>query len=142
ADMKTCEANMALLAKLENFTAASTTNATEKGKLDAESTINLIKYVVEGRAERTKEMVRLTQDIQTNSEQMEFVNRKLQELTAGSSKTEFDAVIVVDKVHEAAGKVRLNYLVEQASWRPQYKFRTGKTAKDAVQTEYLAAIMQ
>src|SRR5207237_10906250 len=45
ADMKTCEANMQLLNKLENFTTASTTNATEKGKLDAEATINLIKYV-------------------------------------------------------------------------------------------------
>ena len=61
---------------------------------------------------------------------------------AGSSKTERDAVIVVDKANNAAGKVRLNYLVEAAAWRPQYKIRAGKLAKDPVQVEYLAAIIQ
>ena len=38
--------------------------------------------------------------------------------------------------------MRLNYLVDAAAWRPQYKFRAGKNAKDAVQLEYLAAIVQ
>ena len=38
--------------------------------------------------------------------------------------------------------MRLNYLVDQASWRPQYKLRAGKTAKDPVQVEFLAAVMQ
>ena len=42
----------------------------------------------------------------------------------------------------AAGKVRLNYLVDAASWRPQYKLRAGKTAKEPVQLEYLAAVVQ
>jgi hypothetical protein len=63
-------------------------------------------------------------------------------MTAGSSKTEFDAVIVVDKANAAAGKVRLNYLVDAAAWRPQYKLRAGNAMKDAVQVEYLAAITQ
>jgi uncharacterized protein (TIGR02231 family) len=35
----------------------------------------------------------------------------------------------------------LNYLVNTASWRPQYKVRAGKD-KDPVQVEYLAAIVQ
>src|SRR5207248_10089979 len=52
-----------------------------------------------------------------------------------------DAVIVVDKKDAAAGKVRLNYLVDSASWLPQYKFRAGK-AKEPVQVEYLAAVIQ
>src|SRR5207245_8117965 len=42
----------------------------------------------------------------------------------------------------AAGKVRLNYLVDQASWRPQYKLRAGKDEKDPVQLEYLGAVVQ
>src|SRR5205823_5593524 len=53
-----------------------------------------------------------------------------------------DAVIVVEKTNAAPGKVRLNYLVGAASWRPQYKLRAGKTTKDKVQVEYLAAVAQ
>src|SRR5947209_17570237 len=39
----------------------------------------------------------------------------------------------------------MNYLDDMASWRPQYKFRTGegtKEGKDVVQLEYLAAVTQ
>jgi hypothetical protein len=142
ADLKTCEQNMKLMDKLETFTSASTQHATEKGKLDSEATIALAKYLMEGRVEKTKEMVSLQQQMEANAEQLEFVQRKLQEMTAGTSKTERDAVIVVDKANNAAGKVRLNYLVDAAAWRPQYKLRAGQDLKDNVQVEYLAAIIQ
>src|SRR5262249_4798320 len=36
----------------------------------------------------------------------------------------------------------LNYLVEGASWRPQYKLRAGKEIKEPVRLEYLAAVTQ
>jgi hypothetical protein len=145
ADMEACKQNMALLAKLEGFTTVSTQNATEKGKLDSDATIQLAKYLMDGRGERTKEMVTLQQQLQTNQEQQQFVQRKLNKLrerSAGKSQTECDAVIVVEKANAAAGKVRLNYLVDAASWRPQYKLRAGQKAGDKVQVEYLAAIMQ
>jgi hypothetical protein len=142
ADLKACEQNMGLLGKLENFTSASTQSATEKGKLDSDATIALAKYLMEGRSEKTREMVALQQQQQTNAEQLEFAQRKLRDMTAGSSKTERDAVIVVDRGNAAPSKVRLNYLVDAAAWRPQYKLRAGKDAKDNVQLEYLAAIFQ
>jgi hypothetical protein len=142
ADMEACKQNMGLLGKLENFTTASTQHATEKGKLDSEATIALAKYLMDGRTERTKEMVGLQQQMEANAEQLEFVQRKLQEMSAGTSRTERDAVIVVDKANAAPGKVRLNYLVDAAAWRPQYKLRAGKDQKDSVQVEYLAAIVQ
>ncbi|HEY7308457.1 MAG TPA: mucoidy inhibitor MuiA family protein [Gemmataceae bacterium] len=142
ADMEACKQNMGLLGKLENFTTVSTQHATEKGKLDSEATIALAKYLMDGRGEKTKEMVGLQQQLENNAEQLEFVQRKLREMSAGTSKTERDAVIVVDKANGGAGKVRLNYLVDAASWRPQYKFRSGKELKEKVQLEYLAAIMQ
>ena len=142
ADMEACKQNMALLGKLENFTTVGTQHATEKGKLDSEATIALAKYLMDGRGEKTKEMVSLQQQMENNAEQLEFVQRKLREMSAGTNKTERDAVIVVDKSNAAPGKVRLNYLVDAASWRPQYKLRAGKELKDNVQVEYLAAIMQ
>src|SRR6516164_992710 len=142
ADLTACQQNMALLVKLEDFAAASTKNATEKGKLDSEATIALAKYLMEGRAEKTRERVGLEQQLANNSEQLAFVQRKLNEVSAGSSRTERDAVIVVDKADAAPGTVRLNYLVDAAQWRPQYKLRAGKTTKDPVLLEYLAAVMQ
>jgi hypothetical protein len=142
ADMRACEANAGLLGKLENFTTVSTTHATEKGKLDSDATIALAKFLMDGRSERAREMIALQQQQQTNQENLEFVQRKLRELTAGTSKVERDAVIVVDKANGGVGKVRLNYLVGAAAWRPQYKFRSGRTTKDPVVVEYLAALMQ
>jgi uncharacterized protein (TIGR02231 family) len=142
AELEALKQNMALLGKLEGFTTVSTQHATQNGKLDSKEITELTKYVMEGRAERTREMVKLQQQIQTQQEHLQFVARKLAEMTAGSSKTERDAVIVVDKANGAGGKVRLNYLVGHAAWHPQYKFRAGKTNKDPIQLEYLAAIMQ
>ncbi len=142
AELQALQQNMALLGKLENFTTASTTHATEKGKLDSDATIALAKYLMDGRAEKTREQVALQQKMQDLNEHLQFTERKLAELTAGSSKTELDAVIVVDKNNDGPGKVRLNYLVAAASWRPQYKVRAGKKTTDPVQLEYLAAIVQ
>ncbi len=142
AELNALQQDLALLGKLENFTTASTTHATEKGKLDSDSTIALAKYLMEGRTAKAREQVDLQQQLQTNKEQIEFVSRKRSELTAGSSKTERDAVIVVEKANQAPGKVRLNYLVDAASWKPQYKIRAGSKAVDPVQVEYLTAIVQ
>jgi hypothetical protein len=142
ADLEAARQNLALVGKLEGYTAASTTHATEKGKLDSQETIALAKFLMENRGAKSKEMVEIQQQLQTNHEQSEFAARKLRDLTSGTAKTEHDAVIIVEKNNAAAGKVRLNYLVDQAAWRPQYKLRAGKDPKDAVQVEYLAAIFQ
>jgi hypothetical protein len=142
ADIKTAEQNLAMLTKLEAFTSATTQHATEKATLNGETVITLTKYIMDSRSEKSKEMVNLQQQLQNNQEQSQFLTRQLQEAAAGSSKTERDAVIVVDKKNAAAGKVRLNYLVDAASWRPQYKFRAGKDEKEPLQLEYLAAVVQ
>lgn len=142
ADIKTAEQNLAMLAKLETFTSANTQHATEKGTLNGETIITLSKYVMDMRGEKTKEVVSLQQQLQDKNEQTEFIQRQLRELAAGSSKTEQDAVIVIDKTNKDPGKLRLNYLVDAASWQPQYKLRAGEGEKDPVQVEYLAAVMQ
>ncbi len=142
ADIKAVEANMQMLGKLEGFTGVTTIQTTEKAVLNGETIIMLSKYVMDTRSEKAKELVALQQQLQNNAEQVAFIQRQLQELAAGHSRTERDAVIVVEKNNAAAGKVRLNYLVDAASWRPQYKLRAGKAEKDPVQVEYLAAVMQ
>jgi hypothetical protein len=139
-EIQVIEQNLLLLTKLENFTAATMQNLAEKGLLNSEATLALTKYVMTSRSEKSEAQVGIQQKLQTNTATTEFATRELAELTSGSSRTERDAVIVVDK-GEPAGKVRLNYLVTAATWRPQYRFRAG-AEKDAVQLEYLAAIEQ
>ena len=142
ADAKTIEANQQLISKLEAFTAATTTSATEKAHLNSEATIALAKYLMNTRTELTKELVGLHQRQQSLKEQSDFATRELQELAGHAVKTERDAVIVVDKKNAGAGKIRFNYLVDSARWHPQYKLHGSSKDKEPVQLEYLAAIVQ
>ncbi|MEO2087975.1 MAG: mucoidy inhibitor MuiA family protein, partial [Gemmataceae bacterium] len=141
SDLKTVAANTAFLAKLEGFTAATMTTLTEKGQLDAEKTIKLADHVREQRAKNAKEEVRLKQLDQEAKEKLAFLQRQLQEKAGGVSRTERDAVIVIDK-KAGAGTVKLNYLVSSATWRPQYKLRASSKANDPVTVEYLASVTQ
>jgi uncharacterized protein (TIGR02231 family) len=139
--VQTRDTNLQLLGKLENFTAATMQTMTEKGVFSAESTIAVSKYIMQSREDMSQSQVELQHKITANNDQVAFLQRQLQELAAGSSRTEQDAVIVIDKTNAAAGTVRLNYLVDSATWTPQYKVRAGGE-KDPVQVEYLAAIEQ
>jgi uncharacterized protein (TIGR02231 family) len=141
SDIQVVEQNMAMLGKLEGFTGANLQHQTEKGTLNSEAVMALSKYVMEGRTEKAQEQVGLRQKAQDNQEKVQFAQRQLADLAAGSSKTERDAVIIVDKRQAEPGTIRLNYLVDSASWRPQYKFRAG-TEKQSIQVEYLAAVVQ
>ncbi len=133
--------NQALLGKLENFTSATMQQLAEKGLLSAETTIALTKHISDQRAAGSMEQVELQQSLRHNAEATQFAQRQLAELSSGSAKTERDAVIVIDKTNDAAGAVKLNYLVNEATWRPQYKLRAG-AEKEPAQVEYLGAIQQ
>jgi hypothetical protein len=133
--------NLALLAKLENFTSSSLKEMTDKGLLNAEGVTALAKYIMEGRSARATEQVQLQQRLQANQEQAQYLQREMSKIAAGSDRTIREAVIVVDNDKGAAGSVRLNYLVSAASWRPHYRLRAARD-KDEVQLEYLAALRQ
>ena len=141
ARQKVITDNLALLAKLEGFTASTMQHLTEKGLLSAEQTITLSKFIMETRTTKSEDVTKLVQQLQLNQEADEFLQRKLREVSVGPNRTEREAIITINKANNGAGKIRLNYLVSNASWSPQYKFRAGKE-KEAVNVEYLAAIRQ
>jgi uncharacterized protein (TIGR02231 family) len=142
ADVKAAQANLQLLSKLEGFTSVQTMQSAEKGALNGDAAIALSKHIMDNRVDRAKDLVGLQQQQQALQEKADFVRRKLNELAPTPARTEeFDAVIVVEK-NQAAGKVRLNYLVESAAWRPQYKVRAARSGKGPIQLEYLAALVQ
>ena len=139
--IETDQSNLQLLLKLENFTQATMAQMTEKGALNPDAVTKLAAYIMDTRAARNSEVVNLEQQMQAGSEQQAYLQREIARLSGASDKTSREAVIVVDKANNAAGKVTLYYLVSAASWKPQYKIRA-TTGKPQVEVEYLAAISQ
>jgi hypothetical protein len=133
--------NLDFLQKLENFTGATMQGVAEKGMLNGETTIRLTTFVMEARAEKSAALVEKERALKENAEAIELKKRQLAELAAGSSRTEFDAVIVAEKAEAPAATLRLSYLVGAATWQPRYRLRAGGD-KDPVRLEYLAAIEQ
>jgi hypothetical protein len=142
ADLKASEQNTAFLGKLEGFTAATLQHLTEKGQLDSDKTIALANFIKENRGKQVKEEVNIKQQLEATQEEIAFTQRQLAEKAGGSSRTERDAVIVIDKARPGAGTIRLNYLVSTASWKPQYKLRAGAKDGDKLILEYQAAVSQ
>ncbi len=141
SELKATGENLKLLDKLEGFTAKSLEHLTDKGQLDPEKIIALAKFVQDDRTKRTKDQLTVKQQLEEVQAQIAFAQRQLSEKSGGSVRTERDAVILIDK-KAGAGTVRLNYLVTNAAWHPQYKFRTGGKEKDPVVVEYQAAVEQ
>ena len=141
ADLRAVTANLAFTTKLEVFTTATMSTLTEKGQLDAEKTLLLAKAIRDDRTKYIKEEAKLKADMATAQEKLAFLKVQLQEKSGGVSRTERDAVIVIDK-KVGAGTVKLNYLVSSATWKPQYKLRAAAKAGEAVAVEYQASVTQ
>ncbi len=140
-EIKVHEEDLKYLEKLGGFTGTALAGLTEKGRLDSEPIVALSKFIMETRSAKTKAETELEQQLESNTATVEFTTRQLTELSAGTSRVENDAVIVVHKSRPQAGTVRLGYLVNAATWSPQYRLRGG--AADApVRLEYLAAVVQ
>ncbi len=133
--------DLQFLQKLGGFTGASLAGLTAQGRLESEPIIALSKFVMDNRGAKTKTSAELRLKLEANAEAAEFAKRQLTELSAGRSRVERDAVIVVHKTRQQAGTVRLGYLVGAAAWQPQYRLR-GAAHDTPVRLEYLAAVVQ
>jgi uncharacterized protein (TIGR02231 family) len=142
ADVKAIQENLKTLTKMEGLIGASSAPA-DKAALNAEAAISVAKYIKDTRLESSRELVKLEQEVKANQAKAAGLQARLTELAGGNVRTERDAVVLLDRGNAGAGgKVRLFYLVDQATWRPQYKLRAGKAANDPVQMEFLAAVVQ
>jgi hypothetical protein len=142
ADQKALDENTKFLAKLEGFTAATLNSLTEKGQLDSEKTIALVTFIQNTRTKASKELVAMTQQMEVIQEDMAFTQRLLSEKAGRVSRTERDALVFIDKTKAGAGTIKLNYLVSNATWKPQYKLRAGAKENDKVNMEYQASVTQ
>ncbi|HEY2785453.1 MAG TPA: mucoidy inhibitor MuiA family protein [Fimbriiglobus sp.] len=141
-EIRASELNAALLTKLETFTTATLLHLTDGGKLDSDKTISLVNFIRENRSKLIADEVGTKQQIEDLQTEIAFQQRLLAEKSNGPARTERDAIIVIDKTKAGPVSLRLNYLVADAAWRPQYKLRAGIKANDPVTVEYLAGVSQ
>lgn len=129
------------LGKLEGFVAPTAQNDLSKGVLDAEALERLTTFAFEQHEKIAQEEVELAAQAQELQQQLELLNRKRAELTAGAARTEREAVLFLQKLATGNVEVRLNYLVNNCGWSPAYTMRSAAERKQ-VRIEYNALIQQ
>jgi len=88
-----------------------------------------------------KENVDLEQQKSQLEKELGLLNKRLEELKAGRSKKERQAIIYIDSPGKIHGQISLSYLVNNASWLPQYNLRA-MPGEEKMLIEYNAVIHQ
>ena len=131
------------LAKLEGFVAPTAQSDLTKGVLDAEALERLTTFSFAQHETIATEEVELAKQARVLNEQIELLNRKRAEITAGASQTLREAVLFVQKKAEAPAEIRLSYLVNNCGWSPSYTMRAAADRKQGagrVQRAHPAAL--
>jgi hypothetical protein len=129
------------LSKLEGFVAPTAQADLTKGVLDAEALERLTTFAFDQHEKIAQEEVELAKQAHDLNEQLQLLERKRAEITAGASRTEREAVLFLQKQAPGAAEVRLNYLVNSCGWSPTYAMRSSADRKH-VRVEYNALIQQ
>jgi hypothetical protein len=129
------------LGKLENFVAPTAKSDLAKGVLNAEALEKLTNFSFSEHEKIATQEIELAKQTHDLNEQLELLNRKRAEITAGASRTEREAVLFLQKQGAGPAEVRLNYLVNNCGWSPAYTMRSGADRKQ-VRVEYNALIHQ
>jgi hypothetical protein len=129
------------LGKLEGLVAPTAHADLANGVLDAEALERLTTFAFTQHEKIAQDEVDLARQAHDLNEQLELLQRKRGELTAGADKTEREAVLFLQKVAAGPAEVRLNYLVNNCGWSPTYTMRSDADRKQ-VRIEYNALIQQ
>jgi hypothetical protein len=140
-NLKLINENRGSISKLENLTISTAQSDLDRSLLQYDPLEKLFTHVETKRAEYHKKQLVLNDEILALKKQLELLQRKRNELRAGRSRSEREAVLFVSS--PAVGKVaiQLRYLVNDAGWLPQYNLRA-EPAKSAISIEYNAVIHQ
>jgi hypothetical protein len=131
----------AYLDKLKEFTAVTAQAELKNGVLNAETLKDLTGFVFTERNEISKRELELAKEERTQNQEMELLRRKREIVAADSARTVREAVVFINAPAAGAAKLRLSYLVNNASWTPSYNLRASE-ARDEVKLEYNASIQQ
>lgn len=129
------------LTQLEKFTAGTSQQELKSGVLNAETLKDLTQFVFTERDAISKRELELAQEERTHAQERDLLHRQRDTIAAGSARTVREAVVFINAPKAGAAKLRLSYLVSNASWTPSYNVRAND-ARDEVTIEYNASIQQ
>jgi hypothetical protein len=133
----------AYVAKLEQFVAPTATVEMTKGVLNAETLKTVSLFILDQRKTLADQDLKLGLDLRNLQEQLSTLQRQRDQIAQQSARTVREAVVFVNvKPADAANapKLRVRYMVSNATWDPSYNIRAN--GKGAVNLEYNAAIQQ
>jgi hypothetical protein len=132
------------LDKLEQFVAPAASAELTRGVLNAETLKALTLFIFDQRQSLANEDLKLAKTARDLQEQLALLQRQMNELTAGASKTVREAVVFAN-FKQPGGQLRIKYLVGSASWSPSYVARAGDRKQEKnrpVTVQYNASIQQ
>lgn len=140
----TLDAQRATLDKMNAFTVATSTTDLNKGVLNPETLKTLIDFDFKERARILEDQIKLDKEIREVGEQIQIQQRLRATVATTSSKIARVGKVLVN-ITGNGGKVRVRYLVNNASWSPSYNLRVDAppaTGDRKATLEYLASIQQ
>ncbi|HUU85141.1 MAG TPA: mucoidy inhibitor MuiA family protein [Phycisphaerae bacterium] len=129
------------LDNLEAFVAPTASTELSKGVLNADTLKTLTDFVFEKRQTIAEEELRLQQEGRALHDQEQLLDRQRKLLTGTSARTVREAVVFANVRARDGGRLRLRYLVNQATWSPSYTVRAGADRRE-VRVDYYASIQQ
>ena len=132
--------NTQYLGKLEGFVAATSQVELTKGVLNAETLEKLTTLVFSRREQLAAAKLEAETKLAATNTQLELVQRQRAEITSGAANTAREAVVLLD-AQNPSKSIKLNYLVDSASWSPSYTINAA-SGKPTVTVLYQAAIAQ
>jgi len=131
----------AMFIKLREFAVAAKNEDINRGLLAFEPISKLVEFIQTKGQEYIEQYLAYEEQINELKKQLELLNRKHEELMAGRSRTEREAILFLSRNDGKRIKIELNYLVNGANWQQQYNLRANPQ-KSNVLIEYNAVVNQ
>ena len=129
----------AYLDKLENYVTATTD--TGKGAIDPKALTDTSQYLFTQRAEIAEQQLALENEKEDVENDISTLNRQRAALVGGYSKTQREAVLLLDAAKARQVRCKLSYLVSGVNWSPGYSARLSEK-QDRLALEYHAVVNQ
>ena len=127
--------------KLKDFTIAAAKSDLSRGLLTFEPVESLVELIEQKGLEYYKQRMELEDKIAGLKKEQGLLDRKRNELVAGQSRTEREAVLFISRTGGKRIAIQLSYLVGGANWQQQYNLRADPE-KSNVLIEYNAVVNQ
>jgi uncharacterized protein (TIGR02231 family) len=141
SEHKHLEMQWQMFEKLKDFTLAAANSDLNRGLLTFEPVESLTGLIEKKGLDYYKQRMELEDKIDGLKKEQELLDRKRNELVAGRSRTEREAVLFISKAGGKKIAIELSYLVGGANWQQQYNLRANPE-KSSVLIEYNAVVNQ